>query len=173
MGMNRPWGSIQLVLLSMLLLGCDRTPQAAISSAYAPSPDQDVTTSARFNFTPFAGTVWKTKVKTAIADIKRYTGAIDTKLLAPSHFDPSDPQYTPIKDLKVLAELPVGTRLRITRLLQDQGAGGNVEVEAVILDGANADRAVRVDGAMVHDTEPSNAPKIVWGAAPNMLEKAN
>src|SRR5205085_3941116 len=98
MSMKMALRFVQMAVLLALLVGCDRTPQKAVSPLYAPSPDKDVTTSAQFNFGPFAGTIWKTKVKTAVADIKRYTGAMDTHLLAPLHFDPADPKYTPIKD---------------------------------------------------------------------------
>lgn len=162
----------RMTVLFVLLVGCDRSPLRAVSSAYAPSPDKDVTQSPEYNFAPFAGTVWKTKVKTAVAEIKRYTGVMDTHLLAPMHFDPADPQYTPIKDLKIIAELPVGTRLRITRLLQDQGAGGGPYVEAVVQDGTNGDRTVFVDFALLtHPRAGSAGTNLVWDINPDMLEK--
>ena len=160
-------------VLFVLLIGCDRSPQGAVGSAYAPSPDKDVTQSPQFNFAHFAGTVYKTRVITAIADIKRYTGVVDTHLLAPLHFDPADPRYTPVKDLKVVAELPVGSRLRITRLLQDQGAGGGPYVEAIVQDGTNADRKVFVDSALLSNPRAGGpGTNLNWDINPNMLEKA-
>jgi hypothetical protein len=164
---------IPLAVVLALFMGCDRTPQKAVSSLYAPSSDKDVTTAAEFNFATFAGTVCKTKVKTAIADIKRYTGVMDTHLLAPMHFDPADPSYTPIKDLKISTELPPGTRLRISRLLQDQGAGGGPYVEAIVQDGT--DRAVFVDGALLAPPSWTKGPgqKTSWGLNPDMLQKIN
>ena len=48
-------------LIAMLLLGgCER-------------PDTDVSSLPRYNFTPFVGTVWKTKVKMAVVDQVLYT----------------------------------------------------------------------------------------------------
>jgi hypothetical protein len=159
-----------LMLVGLLSLsGCGNPAEQSVKKLFRPSPDQDVTTSSTYNFAPFAGTVWKTKVKTAVADIKCYTGATDTKLLAPLRFDPADPQYTPIRDLKIIAQMPVGTRLRITRLMKDQGAGGNVEVEAVVLDGLNADRTVYVDWALLFNPRGSG-PNLTWGANADMLE---
>ena len=156
----------QMTVLSALLFGCDETPQRAIRKLYTPSPDKDVTTSPKFNFSPFVGTVWKTKVKTAVAEIKRYTGVTDTRLLAPMHFDPADPRYTPIRDLKISAELPPGTRLRISRLLQDQGAAGGVEVEAIVQDGKNVERAVFLDFALLSNPRGGPGTNLNWDINP-------
>src|SRR4051812_46803796 len=84
-----------LVLLTLLALiifaGCGQNPATvAVKSLFRPSPDKDVTTDPSFNFAPFAGTVWKTRTKTAIAETKRYTGATDIDLLASLRFDPAD-----------------------------------------------------------------------------------
>jgi hypothetical protein len=76
----------------------------------------------QFSFKPSAGTTWKSRSKVAIANLKRYTGAPEVHLLAPLHCDPSDPRYTPIKDIGIVAVLPPGPRFRISLLLQDQGA---------------------------------------------------
>src|SRR5204862_4489507 len=101
------------------------------------------------NFASFAGTVWKTKTSVAIADGKRYTGAPEVSLLAPERFDSTHPRYNPPRDTKIVAVLPASTRLRISRLLEDQGAGGGVQVEAVLLDGTNGQKAVFLDGLLV------------------------
>lgn len=160
-----------LILVAVLALtGCDNPAEQSVSRLFKPSPDEDVTTSATYNFAPFAGTIWKTKVKTAIAEVKRYTGATDTKLLAPLHFDPADPKYTPIRDLKIIAKAPIGTRLRITRLMKDRGAGGNVEVEAAIQDGSNPERLVYLDWDLLSNPRGSGS-NLTWYANPEKLEK--
>jgi hypothetical protein len=38
--------------------------------------DTDITKSPDYNFSSFSGTVWKTKVKLALADVEEYTGGI-------------------------------------------------------------------------------------------------
>ena len=140
-----------------LVSGCEKSPKspeeknpiAAVQQLFRPSPDKDVTAEAGYNFSPFAGTVWRTRTKTAIVESKRYTGAPDIKLFIPEHFDPAHPRYNPAREMRILAELPPGTRLRISRLLQDQGAAGFVQVEAILLDGTNAQKAVFLDPLML------------------------
>ena len=165
----------QITILLVLFSGCDQTPERAIRKLYTPSPDKDVTTAPQFNFSPFVGTVWKTKVKTAVAEVKRYTGATDISLLAPMRFDPTNPDYTPIRDMKIIAEMPVGTNVRITRLMQDQGAAGTVEVEAIVQNGTNAERTVYVDQALLAPPAWTRGPgaKTTWAVNPEMLEKVN
>jgi hypothetical protein len=172
-GLNRYVAALMLAGL-LPLMGCGNPAEQAVKKLYKPSLDKDVTTSATYNFAPFAGTVWKTKVKTAIAEVKRYTGAMDISLLASLRFDPADPRYTPIRDMKIIAELPVGTRVRITRLMQDQGAGGNVEVEAMVQDGTNTERAVYVDQALLAPPAWTRGPGATstWDANFDMLEPA-
>src|SRR5207248_7002654 len=79
-------------------------------------PDTDVTSSPEYNFKSFKGTVWKTKVEVALADLKQYRGKHDFNLLIPMHFDPKHPEYTPAHDMQIIAALPVGTRVRIEQL---------------------------------------------------------
>lgn len=166
--------SLQALMLvaSLSLSGCGNPAEQSVKKLYRPSPDKDVTTSSEFNFSPFLGTVWKTKVKTALAEVKRYTGATDVTLLAPLRFDPADPRYTPIRDMKIIAEIPVGTSVRITRLMQDQGAGGTVQVEAIVQAGTNAERAVFLDQALLAPPAWTRGPgaKTSWGPNPDMLE---
>ena len=163
--------SIVAPVALVLLAGCD--PTAAVKPLFKPSPDKDVTTEPRYNFSSFTNTVWKTKTKTAIADLKRYTGAPEAKLLPPDYFDPTHPNYTTVPDMKIAAVLPTGTRLRISRLMKDQGAWGGVQVEAVILDGTNANKAVYLDGFFLAGNAWSRGPteNTNWDADPNMLEK--
>ena len=161
----------KIILVAILFLsGCGNPAEQSVKKLFRPSHDKDVTTSPRFNFSSFVGTVWKTKVKTAVAEVKRYTGAPEMNLLAPLRFDPADPRYTPIRDMKIVVELPAGTRIRIARLLQDQGAWGGIQVEAILQYGTNVETAVYVDPLFWSDRSASNTN---WGVNPNLLEKAN
>ena len=172
--MKRPILLFAMITMAALLLsGCGQSPESAIKKLYRPSPDKDITTSPEYNFSSFVGTVWKTKTKVAIADLKRYTGAPEIKLLAPERFDPTHPRYNPPVDMKIIAVLPPGTRLRITRLLQDQGAWGGVQVEPVLLDGTNAQKTVLLDGYLYAGNRWSRGPQsnTNWDADPGMLEK--
>jgi hypothetical protein len=90
----------------------------------------DVTSLPKYNFSSFAGTIWKTKVKVALIDVKRYTGKHELHLCAPSGFDQADPKYRPVPYSRTIVVLPVGTRLRIDRLMKDNGNWGGFEVTA-------------------------------------------
>src|SRR4051794_39049611 len=79
-------------------------------------PDTDVTSSPKYNFSSFAGTVWETKVKVAIIDVKRYTGEHALDLCPPDAFDSADPNYRPVPNGQTVAVLPVGTHLHIVSL---------------------------------------------------------
>ena len=164
-------GVIASVTLA-LLVGCGNPAESAVKKLFRPSPDRDVTTLPQYNFSAFTNTVWKTKVKVAIADMKRYTGAPEIKLLAPQRFDPADPRYTPTADTRIVAVLPPGARLRIARLLQDQGAWGGVQVEAVLQDGTNAQKVVYLDGFLLTGNAWSRGPASnkSWSVDPEMLE---
>ena len=151
----------------IFLVGCGNPAEVAVKKLFRPSPDKDVTADPYYNFSPFAGTVWKTKTKTAIGDAKIYTGAHTLALLPPDRFDPTDPNYGKIPDLKLIAVLPPGARLRITRLMEDQGAWGGHSVEAVVEDGTNAPKAVYVDRLFL----AKNYSVTNWGVNPDMLEK--
>src|SRR5258708_28195135 len=100
-----------LAMASFFLNGCGQAPNPF--KGYKQPPDTDVTSSPEYNFASFAGTVWKAKVKVGLADLKRYTGRLDTVLLAPADFDPTDPKYRPPDDMQLIGVLPVGTRVRI------------------------------------------------------------
>src|SRR5438477_13064252 len=97
-------------MISVFSNGCGQS--------YRQPPDTDVSSSPEYNFSSFAGTVWKTKVKVGLADVKRYTGRHDTKLLAPESFDPTHPKYNPPVDAQMIAVLPVGTCLEVERLMK-------------------------------------------------------
>jgi hypothetical protein len=160
-------------ILALLLSGCSRAPEQGVKSLFQPSPDKDISASPALNFSSFAGTVWKTKTKVAIADLKRYTGVRQASLLPPDSFDPADPKYGQIPDMKMIAVLPPGTRLRITRLLQDQGAWGGVQVEVVLLDGTNAEKVLYLEPSFLAGNAWNRGPNsnTNWNANPEMLEK--
>jgi hypothetical protein len=145
-----------------------------ISKLYKPSPDTDVSTSPYYNFSQFSGTIWKTKVRTAVADLKRYSGAQDITLLTPVSFDATDPKYNPPPTMKGFAELPVGTRLRIERLMKDNGAAGFVMVTATLLDGTNSQNDVFLAQHFVAKNRfvwPGWSASTNWDADSDILEK--
>ena len=165
---------MQLTVAALLLTGCGKSsdPYAPVKKLFKPSADTDVTSSPRYNFPSFAGTVWKTKVKTAIAEGKRYTGAPEIRLLAPHRFDPTEPRYIPNPDTKIITVLPVGIRVRIERLMKDNGAWGGVKVTATVEDGTNAQRSVFLDEELLASNQYLMGNKSTnWGVDPDMLEK--
>src|SRR5580698_1776810 len=82
---------IMMVATAAILTSCGKSsnPLTSIAKLYQPSPDTDVSSLPEYNFVSFTGTVWKTKVRTAVANEKRYTGAPDVSLLVPKRFDPT------------------------------------------------------------------------------------
>lgn len=131
-------------------------------------PDKDVTASPEYNFSSLAGTVWKTKTKSAIAGINGYSGGPKFFLLPPAEFDPTDTNYMGAPAVKSIAVLPPGIRLHITRLLQGQGQNGGYGVEAVVEDGSNAPKTVYVDYHFLF-ADPRWASHTNWGVNPDML----
>jgi hypothetical protein len=122
-------------MIASLLNGCGQDPNRR-DTMFKQRPDTDVTSSPEYNFRSFAGTVWKTKVKVALADLKAYTGEHHITLLTPENFDPAHPRYRPPPYMeKVIAVLPIGTHLRIERLMKDNGNWGGVRVTALLEDG--------------------------------------
>jgi hypothetical protein len=159
-----------------ILNGCGQSsdPSAPIRKLYKPSPDTDVTLSPYYNFSSFSGTIWKTKVKTAVADLKRYTGAHDITLLTPNAFDSTDPKYNPAHDMQIVTVLPIGTRLRIERLMHDNGAAGFVMVTATLLDGTNTQRNVFIEPTFLAKNEfvwAGWSSSTNWGVDADVLEK--
>lgn len=133
------------------------------------SRSTDVTTSSDYGFASFSGTVWKTKVKLAIAEI---TG--EKHILAPERFDRSHPDYYQEPDWHIMYTLPTGTELRIDRLLKDNGVWGGVWVTGTVTDGAKPPEVVRVDGLLLaNNVFNARAPTrdTTWAVNPDMLEK--
>jgi len=134
-------------------------------------PDTDVTSSPEYNFKSFAGTVWKTKVEVALADLEQYTRKHDLNLLVPKHFDPTHPEYTPAHDMHIISVLPVGTRLKIERLMQDNGSWGGVRVTGSLEDGTVVylERGLLAKNRFIY---PGSSDSKDWGVNPDLLEKA-
>lgn len=170
--------SVLLVALWMVMsfvTGCEDSANRALRALYRPQPYKDVTGLPQYNFASFGGTVWKTKVKMALADVKRYTGAYERFLLAPVNFDSSNPDYYPAAEQRIIAVLPAGTRLHIERLMQDQGAWGGFQVEARLEGERNTREAVYLDALLLAPNRWSkgSVSDTNWTVNPEMLEKAN
>lgn len=146
---------------TFLFMGCGRPP------------DSDVTSSSEYNFSSFAGTVWKTKVKLALVDTKNYKNEWAIGIFPPEVFDPTDPKYTPIAGMRIVSVLPVGTGLRIERLMQNNGNWGGVWVEAVLHDGTNFQKNIYVSPKLLAKNRfvwIGWSSSTNWGVNPDMLE---
>lgn len=158
-------------IITLLLLGCGKSPRDRFRELYKPKPYKDVTASPEYNFSSFAGSVYRTKGKVVIADVKLYTGAHALMFLAPMHFDWSDPSNT-VPGTHMLSVLPPGTRLRVERLMEDQGAWGGYEIEAALLDATNTqktgylDRWFLIDNRWIGGIDANTN----WAVHPEMLE---
>lgn len=140
--------------------------------------ETDVTRVARYNFSSFAGTAWKTRVKVALGDVKAYTGAHHLELLAPWEFDRADPNYWAPTHFHIIRILPVGTRIRIDRLMFDNGEGSQDWVTASLDDGTH----VYVSWGLLAENEwiggghpgvphpPGSKTSTAWGVNPKYLE---
>ena len=138
-------------------------------------PDTDVTASPEYNFASFAGTVWKTKIKLAVADLEEYTHTIHPYLLTPVSFDTTDPNYTHLPNMRgVAVPLPAGTRVKIKQLIKDNGIGGIMWVTAALDDGTYPQKIVYLDRELLAKNaflEPGQSYPKIWAVAPDMLEK--
>ncbi len=150
---------VNMAIISLFLNGCGRRP------------DTDVTSSPKYNFSSFAGTVWKTKAKVALAEVRLYTGKRVTYLLPPRDYDPTDPQYNPVDPPQLITVLPLGARVRIEQLLQDNGIGGLLFVTASLEDGkvVHVSRFLLAKNRFIFSGKSDSKD---WGVDPDMLEKA-
>jgi len=172
--MQEVFSSVQrLIVVACVTLtaGCGPSPDSALKQAYSPKAYKDVTSSPEYNFSTFSGTVWKTKTKVALANVKRYTGAYERTLLAPIHFDTADPKYTSGPEKHVDKVMPAGTQLQIGRLMEDQGAWGGVQVEAVLQD-QKGESIVYLDPWLLSGNKWSGGPTSYtnWGVNSDVLE---
>ena len=104
---------------------------------YSITRDTDVSSSPKYGFASFSGTVWRTKVKLATGHLEGHT-----RLIPPIFFDKTDPRYLALPDLRELSILPIGSRVRIDRLIQDNGSWGGIQVTAMVDDGTGIERKV-------------------------------
>ena len=135
--------------------------------------DIDVTTSTNYNFSSFAGTVWKTKAPLAIEQVESYKGKQALVLFTSQFFDTNDPNYTSVPEAKMIRILPVGTRIRIEHLIEDHGLRGGVDVFGAVLDGTNTQSAVELGREFFSANwyVAYSSPKDTnWGANTNLLE---
>jgi hypothetical protein len=157
------WGTLILAMLTFFSSGCGR-PQYT-----------DVTSLPKYNFSSFSGTVWKTKVKVALMDVKRYTGKHELVLVHPSGFDPTDPKYRPVPYGQTLVVLPVATRLHIERLMKDNGIGGGFQVTVGLDNETYSRKTVYILPELLAKNRfiwESERVSTNWGVNPDMLEKA-
>ena len=148
-----------LVMMSFLS-GCGR-------------PVKDLSSSPEYNFDSFSGTVWKTKVKVAVADLKDTGPEPKTYLLEPKAFDPKHPEYNPPpRGMEIIEVLPVGTRLRIEQLLMKKTFETSYTWVTASLDDG---KVVRLSDHFIAKNRfiwPGWSDSKDWGANPDLLEKA-
>jgi hypothetical protein len=158
-----PFVVVILATVSILLNGC------------GPPPDTDITSSPEYNFSSFAGTTWRTKVKTAFMDIQLYTGNHVVCLFPPDTSDPNDPNYRPVPGEKMVSVLPIGTRVQFEKLMKDNGIGSQLWLIAAVENGTNVQTNVYVAKDFLENNEilsigPSSSTN--WEVNPKMLEPA-
>jgi hypothetical protein len=152
---------ILILAASLFLGGCRRPPK-------------DVTRVPHYNFSSFAGTVWKTKVKVALTDVTEYNGEHHLTLYSTDAFAPPDPKYPRMNDrYPIISILPAGARIRIRRLWFDTGEAGLLWVTASLDSGTYYRKTVYVSRQMLANNiflehDPS-FPK-TWGVNPKYLE---
>jgi len=135
--------------------------------------DSDVTSSSQYNFSSFSGTEWKTKVKIAVAEIKQ--GSTQIWLIPPDSFDTNNVHYNPIPQCTVMSVLPAGSRIRIARLMQDNGDWGGVRVTAVVEDSSASHGTIYVEpGLLLNNSYLSyggRSSSTNWIMKPDFFEK--
>jgi len=151
-----PW--ISTMVLISGLSGCGR-------------PVEDVSSSPKYNFSEFAGTTWKTKVKVAVADLKGSSPEPKIYLLPPEGFDPTHPKYSPPPSgMKIIEVLPVGTRLRLDQLQKKETFETTyIWVTASLEDGT----VVRLDDDFLAKVDFRWVDTKDWGVNRDLLEKAD
>ena len=142
--------AIPLTMSALCLSGCGEDPNVTALRNYKRAPDTDISADPRYNFASFAGTVWKTKDKTALASGKLYTGVRVSYLLPPIFFDASRTDYrAPDGDVQIMFVLPAGARLRVDRLTREHGIGNLKFVIGELSDGTNTHKNVIVTEGLI------------------------
>jgi hypothetical protein len=153
---------LKLIVFTSFLNGCGRPVYT------------DVTSLPGYNFSSFAHTVWKTKIKLALVDVKRYTGKHELALVSSSGFDSMDPKYRPLPYSQTIAILPVGTRLSIERLMKDNRIG-DLNVVVRLETEAHSGRTIYILPELLEKNRfiwEGKSSSTNWGVNPDMLERS-
>jgi hypothetical protein len=164
-----------LAIASLFLNSCGKSSSKYLNELNndQPSPDSDVTISPNYNFASFSGTVWRTKIKIALADVKEYTGVHHVYLLAPKHFDHSQADYTTVYDTEIMTVLSPGVRVQMGTLIKDRGEGNVLWVTGTLIDETNGQRTVYFDRDLLVKNRyitPGSSLSTNWGVNPEMFE---
>jgi len=138
-------------------------------------PDSDVTKNPRYFFSSFADTQWRTRTKTALAEMKLYTGKQVMAFVSPRLFDPKDPEYMAVPNtyLHVVTEFPPGAIIRINQLIQDHGIGSTVWVIVSLENETNYQTTnLYLDTQFLANNSFFRGPVTLhrWGVNSNLLE---
>jgi hypothetical protein len=165
-------------MASLFLSGCGKFPKDKELldelKNYKQLPDTDFTKNPDYYFSSFAGTVWRTRTKTALVEIE-YTSKQVIWFAPPLVFDPADPNYMPIAGMHVVTVLPAGARICIDRLMQDNGIGNQVWVIASLENEANCQTTnLYVSPTFLANNSFFRGPITLhrWGVDLNYLEAA-
>jgi hypothetical protein len=93
---------------------------------------------------------------------QRTTGRHDIALLGPRSFDPEQPDYRPAVDMQMISALPIGTRLRIERLIKGGGVGGLLWVTGSLIDDEKTGYVERALLARNRFITPGYADRVRW-----------
>jgi hypothetical protein len=176
---NAAFKFLLLAMASLFLNGCGKSSRDAELinqlNNYKQPPDTDVTKNPDYFFSSFAGTVWRTRTKTALVEIKLYTGKQVIWFSPPLVFDPADPNYMPIAGMRVVTVFPAGARIRIDRLMQDNGIGSQVWLIASLENETNCQTTnLYVSPTFLENNSFFRGPTSLhrWGVDSNYLEAA-
>jgi len=124
---------LMIVILGFIFTSCTciSIPVYMLNAMFG-SSITDVTHSPEYNFASMAGTRWKTKTETALAP--NYGGSKRTYLIPPLNFHTAYHEHAGLSGYgrAVTAKFPVGTHLRIEKLIKHRGGVSGVEQLFVI-----------------------------------------
>jgi hypothetical protein len=164
-----------LSLIPLILLGCGDAKKLVTSNGQKGPLDTDVSSSPEYNFSSFAGTVWETKVKVALAYVESYSGERALNIFTPQAFDPTCPGYTPVPGMQTISVLPVGTRIRILRLMKDNGNWGGFRVTAKLENGSHSEETIYLTSRFLAKNRfiwGGWSSATTWDVDPEILQKA-
>lgn len=142
--------AIPLTMAALCLSGCGEDPNVTALRNYKRAPDSDISADPDYNFSSFAGTVWRTKDRVALASVKLYTGAQVTYVVPPRAFDASRTDFrAPDGNVQIMSVLPAGARLRVDRLTREHGIGSLMFVIGELSDGTNTHKNVIVSNDLI------------------------